>query len=256
MIYLYPKFDGIDLYFFRIGGSGLGNLLYPFFRALVHAKKNNLEIICPTFKSFKLGPYLRNENHKRIYNYTFDNSIKGVRKIWLLIFSKKILIIDGFGDGFDSLYGYEDFLRENLKSLIKEECDKIKYKDSICCHIRLGDFKKSKNNEFKNNTRLPIIWYRDVINYLRKENKNMNVYVFSDGKKSELKEVLKLNNVFFETSTNPIIDILKLSYSKYFIGSYSSFSFWAAFFSKAECYWHKGVFNKKEFPQNSNNFQF
>ena len=32
MKYVYPKFDGIDLYFFRLGGSGLGNLLYPFFR--------------------------------------------------------------------------------------------------------------------------------------------------------------------------------------------------------------------------------
>ena len=44
MKYVYPKFDGIDLYFVRLGGSGLGNLLYPFFQALVYAKKENLGI--------------------------------------------------------------------------------------------------------------------------------------------------------------------------------------------------------------------
>ena len=44
--------------------------------------------------------------------------------------------------------------------------------------------------------------------------------------------------------------------SKYFIGSYSSFSFWSAFFSKADCYWHKNIFNSKEFPQNSKNILF
>ena len=50
MKYVYPKFDGIDLIFFRIGGSGLGNLLYPFFRSLVYSKKENLEVISPVFQ--------------------------------------------------------------------------------------------------------------------------------------------------------------------------------------------------------------
>ncbi len=256
MKYVYSKFDGIDFFFFRIGGSGLGNLLYPFFRALIHAKNNNLKIISPTFKSFKIGPYLRKENQKRLYDYNYENSIGGFMKLWLLLFSNKVLIFESFGDGFKSLYGHEDFLKEKLKSLVKEDYDEEKYKESICCHIRLGDFKLADNNEIKNNTRLPIIWYKDMINYLRKDNHNMKVYLFSDGKKSELIEILKLGNVFLETSINPIIDILKLSCSKYLIGSYSSFSFWAAFFSKAECYWHKSIFNNEEFPQNSNNFQF
>lgn len=256
MKYVYPKFDGFDLFFFRLGGSGLGNLLYPFFRALIYAKKNNLEIISPTFKSYKIGPFLRNENQKRLYDFAFDDSVRGIKKLWLLLFSNKILIFKSFGDGFKSLYGYEDFLKEKLKSLVKEKYEEDKYKDSICCHIRLGDFKSLENKEISNNTRLPISWYKDMINYLRKDNQNIKVYLFSDGKKSELNEILKLRNVFLETSINPIIDILKLSCAKHLIGSYSSFSFWAAFFSKAECYWHKNIFNKYEFPQNSNNFQF
>ena len=58
------------------------------------------------------------------------------------------------------------------------------------------------------------------------------------------------------TSENPAIDIVKLSASKIFIGSYSSFSFWGAFFSNAICIWHANIFNKNEFPMNANNYVF
>ena len=86
MKYVYPKFDGIDLIFYRIGGSGLGNLLYPFFRSLVYSKKENLEMISPTFKSLKIGPYLRSEKQKRDYQYHYKNSITGFKRFILLIF--------------------------------------------------------------------------------------------------------------------------------------------------------------------------
>ena len=134
--------------------------------------------------------------------------------------------------------------------------EESRYQNSICCHLRLGDFKPIKNGEILNNTRIPISWYIDVINHLRRKEENLKVYLFSDGNKSELSEILKLKNVLIETSDEPIIDIINLSSSKYFIGSYSSFSFWAAFFSKADCYWHKNIFNTKEFPQNSKNHKF
>jgi len=128
-----------------------------------------------------------------------------------------------------------------------------KYQNSICCHIRLGDFKKSINEEFKNNTRIPIKWYVDVIKQIRKEDKDLKVFLFSDGNDTELKELLELKNIKNETSSNPVEDILKLSSSKYLIGSYSSFSFWGAFFSKGSCIWHEKVFNTNEFPQNCKN---
>ena len=232
MKYVYPKFDGIDFYLVRLGGSGLGNLLYPFFRALVYAKKENLEIISPTFTSIKIGPYLRKESQKRNYKYTFKESINGIRKLWLLIFSNEIVTFKSFGDGFNSLYGYEDFLKEKFKSLTSVDFDEKKYQNSICCHVRLGDFKQSKGEELSNNTRIPIEWYKNVILNLRKKNNALKVYLFSDGKECELKELLALDNIINDTSNNPIEDILKLSSSKYLIGSYSSFSFWGAFFSK------------------------
>lgn len=133
---------------------------------------------------------------------------------------------------------------------------KKKYRNSICCHVRFGDFKKSKNDEFSNNTRLPIKWYKDVIQQIRKKDKGLEVFLFSDGNDTELKEILKLGNIKNETSTNPIEDILKLSSSMCIIGSYSSFSFWGAFFSKGICIWNENAFNTDEFPQNSKNVLF
>ena len=134
--YVYPKFDGIDLFIFRIGGSGLGNLLFPFFRALVHAKNNNLKIISPTFRSIKLGPYLRGENQKRSYNYIYNESIRGIQRLFLLIFSSKaekkieskILIFKSFGDGFKSLYGFEDYLKERF---MEDEPEEVGCKDDF-----------------------------------------------------------------------------------------------------------------------------
>jgi len=254
MKYVYPKFDGIDLYFFRLGGSGLGNLLYPFFRALVYAKKENLEIISPTFQSIKIGPYLRMESQKRNYKYTFKESIKGIRKLWLLIFSNEIVTFKSFGDGFKSLYGYEDFLKEKFKTLTSVNFDERKYQNCICCHVRLGDFKPQEGVLLNNNNRIPIEWYKNVILKLRKKDKKLKVFLFSDGNQYELKELLDLDNVINDTSNNPIEDILKLSSSKYLIGSYSSFSFWGAFFSKGTSIWHENAFNIKEFPQNSKYF--
>ena len=260
--YVYPKFDGLDLLFFRIGGSGLGNLLFPFFRALVYAKNHNLKIISPTFRSLKLGPYLRNEYQKRSYNYKYNKSIRGLHRIFLLVFfpkadekklERKILIFKSFGDGFKSLYGFEDYLKEQLSSLLDTKINHQDYKDTICCHIRLGDFKSSDKNVINNNTRISISWYIQVINKLR-EKELLKVLIFSDGKKNELSDILKLENCYLESSNEPIIDILKLSSSKYFIGSFSSFSMWASFFSSGDCIWHEQAYNKNDFPLNSNNY--
>ena len=94
----------------------------------------------------------------------------------------------------------------------------------------MGDFAMSKDGKISNNTRIPLNWYIEVIENLRKKNNNIKVYIFSDGDKNELGNFLKIKNLEIETSDDPALDILKLSESKIFIGSYSSFSFWSAFF--------------------------
>lgn len=102
MKYVYRKFDGIDLYFVRLGGSELVNLLYTFFRALVYSKKENIEIKSRTFQSIKIKPYFRKESPKSSYRFSFKVSLNGIRRLWFLIFSNKILTFKSFGNGFNS----------------------------------------------------------------------------------------------------------------------------------------------------------
>lgn len=69
MYYIYPKLSEKDCMLFRLGGAGLGNILFTYARAVIYVQKHeNAEMIWPTWFSFKLGPILRHESDKRFYN--------------------------------------------------------------------------------------------------------------------------------------------------------------------------------------------
>ena len=90
-IYIYPKFSKYEFFGFRIGGNGLGNLLFIFARAVIYAKKYQVELINPTWRSIKLGTILRGERDARTYSDLFDKpiGISGIKKFFLLFFAKK-----------------------------------------------------------------------------------------------------------------------------------------------------------------------
>lgn len=54
MNYVYPKLSEKDLGFIRLGGAGLGNLLFTYARALVYARDHGCQMIWPTWPSVKL----------------------------------------------------------------------------------------------------------------------------------------------------------------------------------------------------------
>lgn len=260
MNYVYPKLSDKDLYFFRLGGAGLGNLLFTYARALVFAKKNNYELIWPTWPSIKLGPIIRNEKDKRFYNNLFGNNsnyIDGIRKIKLLKnkpnvseedkngqYDESIVVFEKFIGSFkdikyDSAMILED-LERNLKN--KKALEGFNPQDGICVHIRLGDFSRVSVQEVKSgrhDSALPIEWYVNVINKIRAlTGKNLKVYVFSDGKDEELEPVMNLKNTERVTFNNAINDILALSRAKLMIASGSSFSMWARYLGRCNtiCY--------------------
>ena len=69
-----------------VGRAGLGNMLFPWARAVLWSKSYNVSVINPTWYKFRIGPYLRRENDKRRYHLLFKSSgyISGIRKFWLL----------------------------------------------------------------------------------------------------------------------------------------------------------------------------
>ncbi len=258
--YIYPKFSDIDLDFIRFGGPGLANLLFIYARAVVLAEHENAEVIWPTWKSIKIGPWLRHESDKRFYGDLFinDNSyVHGLRKVFLRLCTRyritaieESLPVDWKGVASYSAFqaSFEDILEERL--MIRERIFNIltpKCKEALCCdfqysinvHIRLGDFASAPVADCSANvvnTRLPIEWYvkaiADIQNVL---GNSVSFNIFSDGTDHELAPVLSLPNVHRVFYGNAMADMLALSQSKVIIASASSFSLWARFLGGSSC---------------------
>ena len=252
MNYVYPKFSKIEFLDLRLGGAGLGNLLFMYSRAFKFAKENNCEFIWPTWKSIKIGTWLRGEKDKRFYGDLFRNNsgyVGGIKKKWKLHTAKKVTeeTFDSKGDNqvviFDKYimdYSYFEEYRNEIKQDLIKNVQKKNRKAcefdgsrSICAHIRLGDFLKADTNALQsgiNNMSTPVGWYVDIINQIRSAaHEDVKVYIFSDGRDEELKELLSLNNVERVTFGTSIADILALSNAKLLIASGSTFSSWARF---------------------------
>jgi len=274
-VYIYPKFSKYEFFGFRIGGNGLGNLLFIFARAVIYAKKYQLELINPTWRSVKLGTILRGERDSRAYSNLFDKpmGISGIKKFFLLFFAKKypenklLELIKGISDNqeinsqiviectghegfFEGLIGYRLLIRNKLLSIITDSnIQNIKnhqLNDGIVVHIRMGDFQPvpgelSKIKPFLN-YRLPIAWYICMIDKIRERaGIETPVYIFSDGRTSQLSEILCKENIFRIDTGNSISDMISLSSGAILIGSGSTFSMWASFLGGMPSIWYPSL---------------
>lgn len=280
MNYVYPKLSSYDFGIFRMGGAGLGNILFCYARAIVYAKKNNFKIIWPTWLSLKIGPILRNEKDKRFYWNLFDNNtfcMNGFLKIWLLISKNKIfennihladstnnsiVVIDRVLLNFDAIKYDSDFIYQNLVTNLKSKHKKVfefDFTNSICVHIRLGDFSINSSDQLKNgvnNIRLPISWYAKIINDVRSiTGKSTDAYIFSDGRDEELEEVLRLCNVKKLSFGTSIADILAMSKAPLLIASGSTFSLWARFLGRTNTIAYKNQIKEYLLTENDTSFE-
>ena len=267
MNYVYPKLSERDLGFVRLGGAGLGNLLFTYARALVFARDHGCQMIWPTWPSVKLGPILRREMDKRFYNNLFDNrcgAVGGVKKLWLLAAKKRlpeteakkglpkmpdgrIIEFEGLEGCFDEILYDSGYVFENLKQNLKpgnRDALAFDFRDSIGVHIRLGDFARVSEAEAqagRHDSALPIQWYVDMICQIRQiVGRELRVWVFSDGTEEELKPVLSLPRTQRLTFGTSIADIMALSRVPLLIASGSSFSMWARYLGRMNCICHIG----------------
>lgn len=255
MKYIYPQFSGYELFGIRLGGAGLGNLLFTYTRALKLARENGCEFVYPSWRSVKVGPYLRHEKDKRFYGDLFKNNsgyVSGIKKSKLLRFAHKevvsngeevrnapdgsLLIYKDFTMNFNGLLDFRDEIREDLIKNLNSKNRKPLSEDNsnvINVHVRLGDFNAANKGQLDsgaNNTSLPIEWYVAVIEQINAATDQKLVFnIFSDGTDEQLKPITDIGNtrrVFYGTS---IADIIALSMSKVMIASGSSFSLWARY---------------------------
>ena len=92
MKYTFVSLGRLESFGVRLGGAGLGNILFPWARALVYAQENSCIRIQTTWKNLKIGTFLRKERDKRLYFdlFTGKDGISGLKKFWLLNFSNKV----------------------------------------------------------------------------------------------------------------------------------------------------------------------
>ena len=258
MTYLYPKLSEIDLMFMRFGGAGLGNILFPYVRALVyHRDHPDTRIIWPTWFNVKAGPIIHRDLDKRFYNDLFVNRsgcIDGFQKARLLLTKKHITeqellegkdasdcVVDFTGmDGcFENLMEEHRFIYDDLvANLNPKNRSALEFDGTqgICMHIRLGDFTRVSWEEVKQGRHtsvIPIEWYAAMAKSLRSIlGEDTKIIVFSDGKDEELRPLLDLGNVERVCFGTSIADILALSRAKLLVASGSSFSMWARYLGR------------------------
>lgn len=252
--YVYPKLSHIDLLAFRLGGAGLGNLLFTYARALKYAAEHNCEMIWPTWPSLKIGTWLRNEKDKRTYTGLFKNKLhyaSGLKKAFLLTFAKKyteeqalengfdggVAVFEKFIGSFTSISDIHETVRENLLSICaRDNFSEFDFSASIAIHVRLGDFNKVSEKallEGKHDSRLPIEWYCEILKGIREiAGRQVKAYIFSDGTDEELKILTDMPSTQRLTFGNALNDIFALSNAPLLVASGSSFSMWARYLGR------------------------
>lgn len=272
-LYSYPKLSNTDLFFFRVGGPGLGNLLFPWARSLVSTLGNkNITPVWPTWAQCKVGPLIRRENDARLYAGLFsptEKYIYGFNKFNLLNLRKTqkisevflhdidfnslndrdvIVEYSGLGDMFESISDHHGYIKNQLLKITMDthkNCIPPEISNYIAVHIRKGDFAKfshQKSGIYPRNMQLPSEWYINLINQINfKTNSSIPIAVFSDAADFEISDVLGINNVERMSFGSPLSDLLAISNAKAIIMSNSTFSQWAAYLGRKPAISFKGV---------------
>ena len=242
----YPRLSSTDLGIFRVGGAGLANCMFVVARAYIEALKDHGKIINPTWRKLSIGPILRKERDKRLYNMLFNSiGIHGLAKCYYLIknkiFKNSIITHSGLKNYFRDLIPYHDeiinFYDQITRDHTSEILDNEDFNNVIGVHIRLGDYLPQY--------RVSLDWFIKIIKQI-KENplyNNFLFFIFSDGSDQELQGLLEIENVERKFYGNAYNDMRALSRCKMIIASDSTFSAWGAFLGKVPIVFNKCHFN-------------
>jgi len=264
-VFSYPRLSKADFAYFRIGGNGLGNLLFTWARCLSASRRNHWRMIWPAWYSHKPKNKRVNPYDHRTYGDLFiptNEYISGLAKLPHLLFRRRIseaqLVQGPPKPGqlvqFRGMEGkFEPFLH-NLE-LVRTELLRITRNRHLvgyladdpaplALHIRRGDFLRrgSFDDIVQNrNSLLPLEWYIAALEQVRENiGKPVRASVFSDGTAEELAPLLRMKRVQRVEYGSSIADILAMARSRLLIGSDSTFSQWASYLGQVPGIWHPG----------------
>ncbi len=280
MRYSYAHLGGIDFGFVRFGGTGLGNLLFPWARFIVATRKQGLIPIYPSWFQIKLGPLMRNEPDKRFYRNLFHpppDHIFGFKKFRLFNTLKKIgetefkllremqgvksdfmVTFEGMTGQFMPILKDHELVSREFLAMTRDEQKKglsASLHQTIGVHVRRGDFAQLKHTDVLEhggvNCQIPLSWYISQIEQLRGAiGSDVSVNVFSDGMDEELLELLALKQVKRINFGSSVADLLALSQSGILVTSGSTFSMWASYLGRMPVIWHAGQLKQRLYYDN------
>ncbi len=177
-----------------------------------------------------------------LFNYFFSRFMKNKGKENSFNFDLRFfdlgkdVYLDGYFQSPKYFSGFEDIIRKdftlknNLPQNIQEVAKEISNNESLCLHVRRGDFVGNKHHEVVNND-----YYKNGIDYIYKNKKIDKIYVFSDDIKwCENNLKFDLPVMFVGDEYLGIKDtghLFLMSQCKNFVISNSSFSWWAVWLS-------------------------
>jgi hypothetical protein len=258
-LYSYVSFSKWDFGPFRLLGSGLGNLLFPWARFVLGSKQHNLEAVAPTWATLKLGPLLRRELDARFYLGLFRPSphqVAGWRKLWLLATAHRVdeaqlselprpavsrggtnrlIVFEGIRDGFSSLPRAASPVLDELQRItIERHRGDLRYRPSRCIsmHVRLGDFRDIS-------LVTPVPWFVGIAKGLRQElGQDWPIHIFSDGTDEELAPLLSLPDSRHVSFGSSVADLLAMSRANVLIASrLSTFNMWSFYLGRMPVIW-------------------
>jgi hypothetical protein len=248
MKYTFASLGRLESIGVRLGGAGLGNILFPWATAIVYAKKHNLTRIQTTWGNLKIGTFFRKERDKRMYFdlFTGKDGVGGLKKFLLLNFSNEVKCFSSMDKLFEPFKHEHNFVKTELLKIINpfhiEEASNVNT-ESVALHIRMGDFQAPENEQLLRdgawNYRLPLKWYIAIIDKIRLKS-NLPIYIFSDATDNELRDILSINNCKRAYLGSSISDIIALSRCKVLVASASTFSMWASFLGQIPTIWFPG----------------
>ena len=261
-LFAYPRLSKWDLALFRVGGPGLGNLLFTWGRAMKYCRDHQAAPIWPTWPQLKIGPWLRAEKDKRAYTDLFEPSdryVRGLGKLRTLATLPRIeetssaaaqppgpsvVMFEGNGNGFADLVGAGPYLGEQFAAICRGYAPAETDFRTIRVHVRMGDFASVTAEQLARadtpNVRLPLEWYVEKITQVRDAlGGRIPVQVFSDAQAQALAPLMQLGGVETYAGRTAALDLLSLSRAGILIGSNSTFSQWARFMGAVPTVWFR-----------------
>ncbi len=264
-IYAYPRLSKADLMFVRIGGNGLGNLMFTWARAVAAAQRNGWQIIWPTWGSVKPSNWRKNPYDHRTYFdlfrptdaycYGLSKPLHLARRRWISeadaasgpVPPGTIVQFRGMDGLFEPYRADHALIKRELLAIARpEHCKALSNtrRAPIAIHVRCGDF-TARDSQLdtisKANSMLPIDWYIGALEALRSAaGWQVPAQVFSDGTEEQVRPLLDCGAVTRADYGSGLGDMIGLAASSALIASGSTFSMWGSFLGQVPTVWHPG----------------